>query len=110
MKTIIAGGRDTQLTLEDIEYLNTLDITEVVSGGARGIDTEGEIWAQETGIPIKRFPAEWNKYGKGAGFKRNVQMAEYADALVVFPGGNGTNHMFRTATKHGLVVFDRRSR
>lgn len=110
MKTIIAGGRDQKLTEEDIAYLNMLDITEVVSGCAKGIDTEGEIWANESNIPVKRFPAEWKLYGKVAGFMRNAQMAEYADVLVAFPGGNGTNHMVNTATKHGLIIHDRRSR
>lgn len=108
LKTIIAGGRNTSLTQDDIDFLDQLNITEVVSGCARGIDTEGEVWAEVNQIPIKRFPADWDRYGKGAGFKRNAEMAKYAEQLVVFPGGNGTNHMYCTGLQNGLIVHDRR--
>lgn len=52
------------------------------------------------------MPADWDLYGKSAGFKRNVQMAEYADALVAFWDGasSGTKHMIETAQKMGLDV------
>ena len=59
-------------------------------------------------IPIKKFPAEWDKHGKGAGFIRNKQMAEYADAVVLFPGGNGTNNMYEQASKMNLKIIDLR--
>ena len=58
-------------------------ITEVISGTAHGIDTLGEKWAERHGIPVKRFPADWNAHGKSAGPIRNRQMAQYADALIV---------------------------
>ena len=87
MKTIIAGGRDYFLTEFDESRLDGLDITEVVCGCARGADTGGEMWAQKRGIPVKRFPADWDGLGKGAGPVRNCQMAEYVEALVAFPGG-----------------------
>jgi len=112
MKTIIAGGRDYKFTPSDIQTLNKLlitqHITEVVSGAARGADTCGEEWAAKHGLPVKQFPANWDKYGKSAGFKRNKQMAEYADAAVLFPGGAGTDSMFELARKHGLRIFDYR--
>ncbi len=70
------------------------EVTEVVSGGAQGIDTAGELWANREGLPIKYMPADWSQ-GRGAGFARNEQMAEYADALVAIWDGhsNGTRHM-----------------
>src|SRR5690606_3144256 len=95
MKLIIAGGRDYRFTPNDIEQLNSLkNITEVVSGGAKGADAEGEQWATEQGIPIKIFKADWKQYGRGAGPRRNQAMADYADAVVLFPGGKGTENMF----------------
>ncbi|KAA3650164.1 MAG: DUF2493 domain-containing protein [Proteobacteria bacterium] len=107
MKLIIAGGRDYRFTSKDIEQLNRLEnITEVVSGGAQGADNEGEQWATEQGIPIKIFKADWKKYGRGAGPKRNQAMADYADALALFPGGKGTDNMYQQAQKAGLVVYD----
>jgi hypothetical protein len=108
MKTIIAGGRDYHLTDEDFHKLDQLKgtISEVVSGCARGVDTTGEIWANKNNIPVKKLPADWNKYGKSAGYKRNQQMAEYADAVILFPGGKGTNHMYDIAKRKGLDIYD----
>ena len=108
MKVIIAGGRQYQLTEEDWVYLGTLPITEVVSGCARGADKGGEEWALYNDLPVKRFPADWNSYGKGAGFIRNRAMAKYANAVVLFPGGRGTANMFKEAEKVGIKIYDRR--
>lgn len=107
MKLIIAGGRDYFLTESDIEELNALvGIEEVVSGNARGVDRCGEKWAEGRSIPVKLFPAEWDKHGRGAGHIRNAEMAKYADAVALFPGGRGTDSMYKKAMKAGLTVFD----
>ena len=125
MKTIIAGGRNYKFTLADVEFLNRLHkelpITEVVSGMATGADSEGEFWAEDRNIPVARFRAAWErwgvpgavigvrqngmKYNKLAGFDRNQQMADYADALIAFPGGNGTADMVARATAKGLKII-----
>ena len=111
MKTIIAGGRDYSFNTTDVTFLNNLKplITEVVCGEAKGGDTEGKGWGIVNNIPIKSFPANWDKHGKSAGYKRNYEMAEYADSVVLFPGGKGTNHMHDIAKTKGLKVFDRRA-
>lgn len=111
MKLIIAGGREffpeeaDYIFLENIYDIN--DITEVVSGCAKGADRFGEVWAEDKGIPIKKFPADWNTHGKRAGPIRNSQMADYADALCAFWDGKskGTKHMIDDAQKRGLQVF-----
>ena len=108
MKTIIAGGRDYLLTPDDWFYLYNLEITEVVSGGATGADEGGEEYANQHRIPVVRFPADWEKHGRAAGPIRNQQMADYADAVVLFPGGRGTNSMFKIATVAGLKIHDLR--
>lgn len=109
VKVIIAGGRDYELEEADFLLLDSLhskyNFTEVVSGTARGIDTDGEYWANLSKIPIKRFPANWVKHGKAAGFIRNTEMANYADALIAFEGGNGTQHMVQQARKLGLKII-----
>lgn len=97
MKVIIAGSREG-FVLEDVEaaILNSgFDITEVVSGTARGVDTLGEIWAEKNGIPVKNFPADWKLHGARAGFVRNAAMARYADALIAVWDGRspGTRNM-----------------
>jgi hypothetical protein len=107
MKLIIAGGRNYKFTEVDIEKLNSIEgVTEVVSGGAKGADACGEIWAKFLQLPVKRFEAQWSMYGKSAGMRRNKQMANYADALAIFPGGKGTQNMFEEATKKGLMIYD----
>ena len=109
MKTIIAGGRDYQPSADDWETLDEMrekiPITEVVCGMAKGADAFGKEWAELRGVPIKRFPADWLRHGKSAGPIRNNEMAHYADALVVFPGGVGTQHMISAAHKQDLPVF-----
>lgn len=106
MKTVIAGGRDYKLTDSDFEWLDTLGITEVVSGGARGADAGGEQWARGRNVPLVVFPADWKGYGKAAGYIRNKQMAEYADAVILFPGGNGTKSMRSEAERCNLAFLE----
>lgn len=109
MKTIIAGSRgvtDYNIVLEAIKQ-SGFEITEVVSGTARGVDKLGERYAVENVIPITRFVPDWNKYGKRAGFLRNAEMGDYAEALVAVWDGEsrGTKQMIDYATKKGLKVF-----
>lgn len=105
MKTIIAGSRN----ITNVNYLYTelpWPITEVISGGARGVDTLGEQWAFEHGIPVKRFPANWSKFGRGAGHIRNAEMALYADALIAIWDGvsPGTGNMINLARSKSLKI------
>ena len=112
-KIIIAGGRDFNdyelLEKEVSGFLKTLDIDkglEIVSGGAKGVDAMGERFANENDVAVKLFPADWSKYGRGAGPKRNKQMAEYATHLLSFWDGKsrGTKSMISLAEKRGLNV------
>jgi len=110
IKVIIAGGRD----FDDIEGLyEVMDVlygdipkVEVVCGMARGADELGAHWAGYAGAPVKKFPADWDKYGKGAGYIRNEHMAQYADVLVAFWDGKskGTKNMIQKAFDQGLEV------
>ena len=109
MRVIIAGGRDYHLGREDWEKLIELRdsgvITEVVSGGCRGVDFAGERWAELNGLMMTRFPAEWDVYRAAAGPIRNRKMAEYADAVILFRGGRGTDSMRKIAKEVGLKVL-----
>ncbi len=110
MKVIIAGSRGLTLTddeIDDIVDRSGFDITEVVSGTARGIDRAGESWGREMFLPVKQFPAEWARYGKSAGYKRNAIMALYADALIAIWDGEsrGTQHMIDLAEAQNLHVY-----
>jgi len=105
MKVIIAGGRNYQLTPKDYARLDSLGITEVVSGGAKGADQCGEYYGRIRGIKVTVFPADWKQYGRSAGPIRNRQMAQYADALAAFHGGYGTQSMRNEAIKAGIIIF-----
>lgn len=109
MKTIIAGSR-TVTNLAVVSHAiecSGFDITEVVSGQARGVDTLGEIWGRSKRLPITEFPADWKRHGRRAGYLRNEEMAQYADALIAVWDGEsrGTKHMIDIAKKRGLNVY-----
>lgn len=91
MRLIIAGSRSILLTPEQLNvcivaHFDISDITEVVSGCARGVDMAGIRWATKHGIPIKRFVPDWSQ-GKAAGHIRNREMGDYADAAIVIYDG-----------------------
>jgi hypothetical protein len=110
MKVIIAGSRDFRnydlLKQKCDEILFGKNEVEIVSGTARGADKMGEFYASEREYPVKLFPADWNQYGKSAGYIRNKQMAEYANMLICFWDGQskGTQHMINLAKDLGLEV------
>lgn len=122
MKVIIAGSRsvtDMRLVEKAIRLFSEHEgqITEVICGGAPGVDTIGKEWAESQNIPVKRFRPKWRdwsglpehkirikqspngrSYNALAGFNRNEEMAGYADALIAIWDGksSGTAHMIDT--------------
>ena len=88
MKIIIAGSRlfaDKNFLYEQMDQMySNGNFKEVVCGMAIGADSLGRAWAIDKKIPVKEFPANWQKYGKRAGILRNQQMADYADLAVLF--------------------------
>ncbi|MBO5745507.1 MAG: DUF2493 domain-containing protein [Clostridia bacterium] len=78
----------------------------IISGGASGADAIGEKYAERNGFEVERYPAEWNKYGRSAGPKRNEQMASVCDFVICFWDGKskGTKSMIRYANKYGKQV------
>jgi len=112
MKVIIAGSRGVTdygiiaLAVYNAEIIG-IDITEVVSGTAAGVDRLGEQYALAHDIKIKKFPANWNKYNKQAGYIRNKEMAEYADASIIIWDGKskGTKHMINLSEEYKLLNY-----
>jgi len=110
IKVIIAGGR----AFEDYhklcwvcdDFLKNDSNIEIVSGAYKGADLLGEWYAAERNYSIKQFPADWRRYGKSAGYKRNAEMASYADILIAFwdSESKGTKHMIDLASHEGLIV------
>jgi hypothetical protein len=115
-RLIIAGGRefeDYDLLEREVRSFLMLDLKissrnnlEIVSGRARGADALGEKFAHKYRVPIKAFPADWNKHGTAAGPIRNGEMAAYATACIVFHNGTsrGSADMIQQAKKRGLIV------
>lgn len=109
MKVIVAGSREGFVLRNVSEAIEEsgYTITELVSGGARGVDTDGVRWANLRSIPVKLFPAKWDEFGKSAGMIRNHEMALYADALIAVWDGKsrGTQHMILDMQKTGKPVY-----
>ena len=110
MRVIIAGSRgfnDYRKLEEKMDHLlqNQKDVI-IISGNAKGADTLGETYAVARNYGLETYPADWDEYGKSAGYIRNEQMAKIADAAVIFWDGvsKGSKHMIDLAHKHNLKV------
>lgn len=81
----------------------------VFSGGASGVDTYAKLYCDNLKIPFTVFEAEWNKWGKGAGFRRNLKIILNSDIVFAFWNGDskGTAHSIKLAYKHQkeLMIF-----
>ena len=124
VRIIIAGSRsfDDYIKLKTAMYDTICDLKKsngeelnikIISGTARGADKLGERYANEYGYEVVRFPANWDRLGKRAGYVRNAEMAKYAvsdgsiGVLVACWDGasKGTKHMIDLANKYGLEVL-----
>ena len=105
MKLAIVGSRtfnNYEMLVEFIQKnYNIDDITHIVSGGAKGADSLGEQFAEEFDKEKIIFPANWKKYGKSAGFKRNADIIENCDECICF--WNGFSH----GTKHDIELCEK---
>jgi YspA, cpYpsA-related SLOG family len=108
MKLIIAGSR----TFTDYALLASVlgphrhQISAVIHGGARGADRLGFRWAVRHHVRSRCFAADWERFGKSAGVRRNHQMAQAGDMLVAFHVNNspGTAHMIACMRQLGKPV------
>lgn len=108
MKLAIIGSRDFndyKLLTQTLETYKD-KITIVVSGAARGADSLGERWAIENGKQTIIFPADWDKYGKRAGYIRNEDIIKNSDCVIAFWDGisKGTNHSITLASRYNKPV------
>ncbi len=109
MKVIIAGSRgvtDYEVVKQAI-LESGFEVTQVISGTAKGVDTLGARYGQENNIPVREMSANWDYWGKIAGWKRNEEMAEVADALIAIWDGQskGTRNMISIAKRHNLKIY-----
>lgn len=120
LKLIVAGGRD----FNDYERLSAAIISvadmmvghspgkqvAIVSGMARGADDLAVRFARNNTVKLYEMPADWDTYGKSAGYRRNINMSDVGDAALVFWDGKsrGTRHMITTMHQLGKPVYEER--
>ena len=104
MKVAVIGSRGLQVDhLED--YLPE-GVTEIVSGGARGVDTYARNYALRHGLKLTEFLPEYSRYGRGAPLRRNITIIEYADLVLAFWDGKsrGTKSVIDNCKKRNIPV------
>src|SRR5690348_12630276 len=98
MKVVVCGGRgerDRERIFNMLDALNRqLKITELMQGGAQGVDAFAREWAEARGIKCHTVAADWRGEGLAAGPIRNARMVSWGpDLVIAFPGGRGTANM-----------------
>jgi hypothetical protein len=113
MKLLIFGDRKfndyplLKTIVDKFIFVQMEVIDSVISGKAKGADTLGELWAKEQKLPVLSYPADWDTYGKSAGFLRNKQMSEVADVAIGFlaPESKGTRHMINLCKEKKIPLM-----
>ena len=129
LRIIIAGGRDFDdyplLRKESLRIVKEVvmkttgnsviqkDLVTIVSGAAKGADTLGEQFSREFNLALRQFQANWDRYGRRAGYMRNTDMAKFVaesnvhGVLIAFWDGQskGTKHMIDTARKMRIETY-----
>ena len=123
MNIMICGSRDftnfiflEKQVLEDLQdylsknpHIGHFDRrqTYIISGKARGADALGELFARKYGLKTKEYPAQWDLYGKKAGFIRNETMVNESDIVIIFHDGKskGTKHDLELCKMKGKTYY-----
>ena len=119
MRVLVCGGRNYDNYEELYAVLDWIDcswegpetfgpISVIISGHAKGADALSEQWAKKREVSLEIYPAEWNVYGKSAGFIRNQQMIDEGlpDLVVAFQGGKGTLNMLTLANRANITIYN----
>jgi hypothetical protein len=111
-RVLVCGGRD----FHDYDMVDRVltacskrwDIETIIHGAAAGADNLAGLWAHRNAVHVESYPADWDTYKKAAGPIRNRQMLREGkpDAVIAFPGNQGTAHMISISKKAGLKVFE----
>lgn len=113
IKLIVAGSRgfnSYQLLSKKLDhyllYVDDFDTVTIISGTAQGADRLGERYAKEKGYQLIKMPADWERFRKSAGYRRNEEMAKIATHCVLFwdQKSPGTKHMADIAERYGLPL------
>lgn len=104
MKIAIVGSRN--IRLKNLEKYLPEDITEIVSGGAKGVDLCAKEYAKTHGISYKEFLPDYEKYGRSAPLRRNDEIINYADKILAFWDGKsrGTKYVIDNCRKQEKII------
>ncbi len=104
MKVAVIGSRN--LSIDDLGKYLPPDTTEIVSGGARGVDTSAREYARAHGIKLTEFLPDYSTHGRQAPILRNIQIIDYADVVLAFWDGksNGTRFVIERCRSQNVKV------
>lgn len=105
MKVAVIGSRS--IRVDDLEKYLPEGVTEIVSGGARGVDASARAYAFAHGIKLTEFLPEYDKYGRNAPLRRNTSIIEYSDLVLAFWDNTspGTRHVIESCRKRGIPIL-----
>lgn len=113
-RVLVCGGRDYNDQQRARKILDAVlegtraagKVLVIIHGNARGADLLADQYAREKSLRVVPFPADWDTYGKRAGYVRNKQMLDEGKphAVIAFPGGVGTRMMVGLAKRYGIPV------
>jgi hypothetical protein len=106
MKTAVIGSRTITSPKQVTDQIENLQITELISGGADGVDTIAEKWAKLAGIKTTIIKPDYERYGKQATLIRNKEIIDRADMVIAIWDGKskGTLHAIEYAKKTGKKI------
>ena len=104
MKVAVVGSRN--LHIDDLGKYLPYGVTEIVSGGAKGIDTDARTYALQHGIKLTEILPEYEKYGRNAPLRRNISIIENVDHVLIFWDGksHGTRFVIENCQKRGIPM------
>ncbi|MCI9155328.1 MAG: DUF2493 domain-containing protein [Lawsonibacter sp.] len=104
MKIAVIGSRN--LTVSDLDKYLPAEVTEIVSGDAKGIDACAREYAQRNHLKLTEFLPEYEKYGRSAPLKRNLQIIDCADEVIVFWDGEsrGTKYVIDNCKQKSVKI------
>lgn len=104
MRVAVIGSRG--LRVNNLGKYLPKEATEIISGGARGVDASAREYALEHGLKLTEYLPEYDKYGRGAPLKRNITIIENADLVLAFWDGSsrGTKYVIDNCKKRNVPV------
>lgn len=104
MKVAVVGSRN--IYVRDLEKYLPENVTEIISGGAKGVDTSARDYAMFNNIKLTEFLPEYSKYGRRAPLRRNITIIESADLVLAFWDGTskGTKYVIDQCRKRNIPI------